>query len=669
MTVPAIYCNECGASNALQATHCFACNHALPSPGQVQATFTNAAVPPGKIKAIGGPLVPSTLLHSRYIIVSQIGTGGFGAVYQAKDTLFSNSLVAIKEMNQDGLSPQELVEATAAFEHEAHLLAGLTHPNLPRIHDHFTEHGRSYVVMDYIAGDTLEDYLNKVVRRLPVEAALEIGIQLCAVLDYLQTHRPPLGVSKLTLHTIWRTPDGTLYPLDIETLSQATATSGSNSVANLGKILRQLQTGKTPSRSRLYGAVFALPRLYGRFSYAKHSQSTPLTVLIRQMTHKNVRNRPYSMGLVKQELQHLAMQCVPPSSLKKRIFSRRTLFRLGKIAGLAGVATVASSLTWAVEYQNHRQYPTTSYSPNIGGTIYTYVASDGVLAVAWSPNGTRIVTGEMNDQVFTWDANTGHHPISYLKSNQRQNIEAVTWLPDGNFIAASGDDSFVWVWNAANGNIQTTYSGHTDGVITVACSPDGKYMASGSMDQTIHVWETATGRQIVIYRGHSSGIGSVTWSPDGRYIASASFDRTVQVWEATTGRLVFIYHGHTQGVYTVAWSPDGQHIASGGKDLTVQVWPVTFFTSNEQPPKGSIITYRGHTRAVQAVAWSPDSYFVASTGENVQLWNGLTGKHIYTYTKHSISVSLEVQAVAWSPNGKYIASGGLEGTVQVWNAR
>ena len=49
--------------------------------------------------------------------------------------------------------------------------------------------------------------------------------------------------------------------------------------------------------------------------------------------------------------------------------------------------------------------------------------------------------------------------------------------------------------------------------------------------------------------------------------------------------------------------------------------------------------------------------------------DGLTGKHIFTYTGHSISVALEVQAVAWSPNGRYIASGGMEGTVQVWNAR
>jgi len=86
MTAPTTYCHECGASNPIQATSCFARNHALqlpvPSPLlQDQTASTNAA---GLIGKVRGPLVPSYLLHSRYTIVSQIGTGGFGAVYQAK---------------------------------------------------------------------------------------------------------------------------------------------------------------------------------------------------------------------------------------------------------------------------------------------------------------------------------------------------------------------------------------------------------------------------------------------------------------------------------------------------------------------------------------------------------------------------------------------------------
>lgn len=248
------YCNECGASNPSQATYCFACNNALHTPAlsplsHVPAASTNAAVQEGKSN---GPLIPSYLLHSRYTIVSQVGTGGFGAVYKAKDTLFSHRLVAIKEMNQDGLSSRELAEATTAFEREALLLSDLTHPNLPRIHEHFSEHGRSYVVMDYIAGDTLEDYLDKVVQRLPVEMVLEIGIQLSTVLDYLHNHQPPIIFRDVKPANIMRTTDNHVYLIDFG-------------------IARHFKPGKAKDTIPLGSKGYAAPEQYGK------AQSTPQT--------------------------------------------------------------------------------------------------------------------------------------------------------------------------------------------------------------------------------------------------------------------------------------------------------------------------------------------------------------------------------------------------------
>ena len=240
----------------------------------------------------------------------------------------------------------------------------------------------------------------------------------------------------------------------------------------------------------------------------------------------------------------------------------------------------------------------------------------------------------------------------------------------------------MWVWNASTGKLQQTYRGHNNWVISLACSPDGKYIASGSFDQTVQIWEAATGRQVVIYNGYSDRICSVAWSPDGNYVASASYDTTVQIWEAATGRHVYTYQTHGYPVYTVAWSPDGQRIASGdagvtdGTGGTVLVWPVTLFEGNGQQPQPIVVSYsqgnrayESHNNAVEAVAWSPDSRYIASVAHDIQIFDSFTGKPIYTYTKHNAGTGPAVQAVAWSPNGRYIASGGMEGTVQVWNAR
>src|SRR5690349_14456939 len=123
-----LYCPGCGAANPDHATHCFACEKPLSSMPSDEDTITSTVSP-----SPTGHLASDRLLKQRYRLIQRIGEGGFGAVYKAEDTHLGNRIVAIKEMSQRGLSPQEVVEATAAFKQEAMLLAGLTHPNLPRI--------------------------------------------------------------------------------------------------------------------------------------------------------------------------------------------------------------------------------------------------------------------------------------------------------------------------------------------------------------------------------------------------------------------------------------------------------------------------------------------------------------------------------------------------------
>jgi serine/threonine protein kinase len=95
------------------------------------------------------PLQPGQMLNSRYRIVRLLGQGGFGAVYRAWDTNL-NRPCAVKE-NLD-TSP----EAQRQFTREATVLANLSHPNLPRVTDHFILAGQGqYLVMDYVEGEDL----------------------------------------------------------------------------------------------------------------------------------------------------------------------------------------------------------------------------------------------------------------------------------------------------------------------------------------------------------------------------------------------------------------------------------------------------------------------------------------------------------------------------------
>src|SRR5256714_3693850 len=308
-----VFCDTCGAANRAQAAFCSACGRPLNSAalGAISRTLT-------------GLLTQQHMLKQRYRILSQIGKGGFGAVYKAADTQFGNRLLAIKEMSQSSLTSRELSEAIEAFKREALLLAGLTHPNLPRIYEQFTDIGRWYLVMDFIEGETLEDHLGKINGgKLSVEQALEIGLQLCMVLEYLHMRQPPIIFRDLKPANVMLTMYGHVYLIDFgiarhfkpgqakdttalgstgyaapEQYGKAQTTPRADIYA-LGATLHQLLSGNDPADTPFQFASLQLP---------DHPTLSRLETLIMQLIQMDASKRPISMASVKQELQTISTQ-------------------------------------------------------------------------------------------------------------------------------------------------------------------------------------------------------------------------------------------------------------------------------------------------------------------------------------------------------------------------
>jgi serine/threonine protein kinase len=134
-----------------------------------------------------------SLPAGRYRILTKVGEGGFGMVYKARDNQRRHRLVAIKQINLGGLSTRQIIEAIDSYNREVSMLSQLSHRNLPRIYDHFTDPTHWYLVMQYIEGETLEDYLKRAKGgRLPLKQVRAIGIQLSNVLSYLHAQTPPI---------------------------------------------------------------------------------------------------------------------------------------------------------------------------------------------------------------------------------------------------------------------------------------------------------------------------------------------------------------------------------------------------------------------------------------------------------------------------------------------
>src|SRR5579872_1621717 len=154
MTLSPTYCSECGSQNIPGAKFCATCGHTM--------LLLDTSEPSSIVNPTATGLLPQdSLLNKRYSIRKLVGSGGMGAVYKAEDKQFGNRLVAIKEMRQSNLNPQELEIATGQFKVEANMLAHLKHRSLPVIYEYFQENNRWYLVMEFIDGETLDERMRR----------------------------------------------------------------------------------------------------------------------------------------------------------------------------------------------------------------------------------------------------------------------------------------------------------------------------------------------------------------------------------------------------------------------------------------------------------------------------------------------------------------------------
>lgn len=264
------------------------------------------------------------VVGERYRILKLQGKGGMGAVYKAQDIRLGDVLRAVKEMSQNELQGQELQEAIKNFEQEANILAGLRHPNLPSIHDHVSEQGRHYLVMDFIDGITLEERLTARGGSLPVEEVLAIAMQLCDVLHYLHSRKPPIIFRDLKPTNIMLTADSTLFLIDfgIARIFKSGKTKDTTIMGTPGFAApEQGGVAQTTSRADIYalGANMHLmlsgadpPDDQSFHFVALHLGRQPalakLETLIMQMVKYKAAERPASMAEVRLRLEEIKQQ-------------------------------------------------------------------------------------------------------------------------------------------------------------------------------------------------------------------------------------------------------------------------------------------------------------------------------------------------------------------------
>ncbi len=284
----------------------------------------------------------------------------------------------------------------------------------------------------------------------------------------------------------------------------------------------------------------------------------------------------------------------------------------------------------------------------------------GFEVTGFSPDGSKLVTGNFDGAIELWDRPSGRLIRKFERHSKK--ISSVMFLADGNQILSASEDMTVKLWDAASGQLLKTITLNSPAEYwwDLKLSPDGTRAVSSQSIRAsdpsgvVKLWDLASGKVIRSFRASTARLA---FTRDGKRLVTGGGPsdhrpgRQLLLWDVESGKLLQTFNGHPPfaSIYKLAVSPDGTHILSqsAGDDRDVKLWDAA---------SGKAILTLSKTRNVGALAFSPDGlrflvYFADEDWQHsaVTIYETGSGKVLKTIGRDRWG-----QVASFFPDGEHI---------------
>ena len=648
-----------------------------------------------------------------YKLHEQIGEGGMGIVYVAKQTKPVKRKVALKII-KPGMASREVV---ARFEAERQALAMMEHPNIARVFDGgVTDSGQPYFVMELAQGLPITEYCDQ--HQLATAERLRLFIATCQavqhahqrgiihrdlkpsnvivariddtavpkVIDFGVAKAVSQALTKETVYTHFSQLVGTpLYMSPEQTELGVVDVDTRSDVYSLGVLLYELLTGRTPfDRDKLKRAGFdEMRRIIREDEPPKPSTMvSTLSAEVQTTVSEHRRSEPRKLSVqLEGELDWLVMKAMEKDRNRRYESASSLAADIERFLTEKPVEACPPSIAYKTRKFVRRNRGPVAAAAGLAVCLLIGLAGTSVGLVRANAQAARAILAEEAATLDRDHATTARRQADQARRDERRlNLRmafdrgltlcdqgyvgrGMLWMVRALELATDEDTAMECViranltaWRRELHTLEAILP-HTEGVLSVAVTPNGQLVLTASKDRRAQLWDMQTGNPFGEPLLHDGDVHEVAFTRDGGHVLTASFDQTVRLWKTDTGERIRTFQ-HQGNVPAATFAHNDSYIVTGCFDKSLTVWS----TDNENQMR-ELPTPHGHTIHDVDVSRDGTRILTACHDKNVRVCDFESGAILATF-KHNA----RVPAAAFSrTDGSQIVTGDSDGNVFLWD--